>query len=68
MTGFIRTLQYDYTDGRLPEIVDTMIEGRPKLFVCAVGIPPGWLVDKLHKAGILIMNVRTPLAARDVLS
>jgi hypothetical protein len=25
--------------------------------VSAVGVPPQWAVDKLHKAGILVMNV-----------
>jgi NAD(P)H-dependent flavin oxidoreductase YrpB (nitropropane dioxygenase family) len=27
------------------------------LFVCAVGIPPVWVVEKLHAAGILVMNM-----------
>ena len=30
-----------------------MIEGGVKLFVCAIGIPPQEIVDKLHKNGIL---------------
>ena len=28
-----------------------------KLFVSAVGVPPRWAVDKLHAAGIPIMNM-----------
>lgn len=34
-----------------------MIEEKAKLFVCAIGVPPREVVDKLHKAGILVMNV-----------
>ena len=30
-----------------------------KLFVSAVGVPPKWLVDKLHGAGIICMNLGT---------
>lgn len=28
-----------------------------KLFVCAVGVPPRWVVDRLHSAGIFVMNM-----------
>ena len=34
-----------------------MVEEKVPLFVCAVGIPPQWVVDKLHQHGILIMNM-----------
>lgn len=34
-----------------------IIEEKTKLFVCAVGVPPKEVVEKLHKAGILCMNV-----------
>merc|ERR1719401_2212140 len=34
-----------------------MIEEGVKLFVCAVGVPPKWAVDKLHSAGIVCMNM-----------
>ena len=49
--------QYDYTKGQLPDLIDVIIEEKAKLFVCAIGVPPRWAVDKLHKAGILVMNV-----------
>jgi NAD(P)H-dependent flavin oxidoreductase YrpB (nitropropane dioxygenase family) len=52
-----RKTNYDYTEGTLPELVDIIIEEGAKLFVCAVGIPPQWAVDKFHKAGILVMNM-----------
>ena len=54
-------IQYDYTKGQLPELVDVIIEEKATLFVCAIGVPPREVVDKLHKAGILIMNVRSIL-------
>lgn len=34
-----------------------IIEEKATLFVSAVGIPPKWAVDKLHEAGILVMNM-----------
>lgn len=49
--------QYDYTKGQLPELIDVIIEEKATLFVCAIGIPPTWVVEKLHKAGISVMNV-----------
>ena len=45
------------TKGALPELIDAIIEGGAKLFVCAVGVPPKWAVEKLHSAGILCMNM-----------
>ena len=50
--------QYDYTKGQLPDLLDVIIEEKTALFVCAVGVPPKWAVEKLHKAGIPVMNVR----------
>ncbi|KAI9096899.1 2-nitropropane dioxygenase [Phlyctochytrium arcticum] len=55
--GNARPTNYDYTKGRLPELIDVIIEERARLFVCAIGVPPQWAVDKLHKAGIIIMNM-----------
>ena len=40
-----------------PLKVDVMIEEKVPLFVCAVGIPPLWVVEKLHAAGIVVMNM-----------
>lgn len=48
---------YDYTKGKLPELVDIIIESGAKLFVSAVGVPPKAIVDKLHSAGVLYMNM-----------
>lgn len=48
---------YDYTKGKLDELVDVVIESGAKLFVSAVGVPPKHVVEKLQKAGILYMNM-----------
>jgi len=37
--------------------VDIIIESGAKLFVSAVGVPPKAIVDKLHKGGVLYMNM-----------
>jgi NAD(P)H-dependent flavin oxidoreductase YrpB (nitropropane dioxygenase family) len=48
---------YDYTKGKLNELVDIIIDSGAKLFVSAVGVPPKHVVERLHKAGILYMNM-----------
>jgi NAD(P)H-dependent flavin oxidoreductase YrpB (nitropropane dioxygenase family) len=48
---------YDYTKGKLGELIDIIIGSGAKLFVSAVGVPPKAVVDKLHKAGIVYMNM-----------
>lgn len=55
--GSARKTNYDYTKGKLNEMGDVMIEMGCKLFVCAVGVPPKWFVEKLHAAGIVVMNM-----------
>ncbi|KAH7120743.1 oxidoreductase-like protein [Dendryphion nanum] len=55
--GSARKTNYDYTKGKLGELVDIVIESGAKLFVSAVGVPPKAVVDKLHKHGILYMNM-----------
>ncbi|KAK6906969.1 hypothetical protein I203_100958 [Kwoniella mangroviensis CBS 8507] len=52
-----RKTNYDYTKGKLDELIDVIIEEKAKLFVCAVGVPPKDVVERLHKAGILVMNM-----------
>ncbi|KAJ7067206.1 2-nitropropane dioxygenase [Mycena amicta] len=51
-----RKTNRDYTDGQLPELIDVIIQGGARLFVCAVGVPPKWAVDKLHAAKIPVMK------------
>lgn len=55
--GNARKTNHDYTHGHLPELIDIIVEEKAAIFVCAVGVPPRWAVDKLHKAGIWIMNM-----------
>eukprot|EP01061_Rhynchopus_euleeides_P048033 TRINITY_DN99_c1_g1_i3.p1 TRINITY_DN99_c1_g1~~TRINITY_DN99_c1_g1_i3.p1 ORF type:complete len:383 (+),score=167.71 TRINITY_DN99_c1_g1_i3:151-1149(+) len=55
--GNARKTNYDYTEGHLPELIDIIIQEKARLFIAAVGIPPKWAVEKLHKAGILCMNM-----------
>ncbi|TQV96152.1 hypothetical protein V2A60_003407 [Cordyceps javanica] len=55
--GSARKTNVDYTKGKLDELVDIIIESGAKLFVSAVGVPPKHVVDRLHKAGILYMNM-----------
>lgn len=55
--GSARKTNYDYTGGDLPELIDIIIESGAKLFVSAVGVPPRWVSDKLHTAGIPVMNM-----------
>mmetsp|Transcript_2492 Transcript_2492/g.5723 ORF Transcript_2492/g.5723 Transcript_2492/m.5723 type:complete len:354 (+) Transcript_2492:285-1346(+) len=55
--GNARKTNHDYTHGKLPELIDIIIAEKASLFVCAVGVPPKWAADKLHAAGIPIMNM-----------
>ncbi|QDS69473.1 hypothetical protein FKW77_006335 [Venturia effusa] len=55
--GNARKTNYDYTKGKLDELTDIVIESGARLFVSAVGVPPKHVVEKLHKAGILYMNM-----------
>lgn len=55
--GGARKTNKDYTGGTLPELIDIIIEEKARLFICAVGVPPKWAVDKLHSAGIPVMNM-----------
>jgi NAD(P)H-dependent flavin oxidoreductase YrpB (nitropropane dioxygenase family) len=54
--GNARKTNHDYTHGKLPELIDVIIEEGASLFVCAVGVPPKWCTEKLHAAGIPVMN------------
>ncbi|KAH9249806.1 hypothetical protein BASA81_012401 [Batrachochytrium salamandrivorans] len=55
--GNARKTNHDYTHGQLGELIDIVIESKASVFVSAVGVPPGWAVEKLHKAGILCGNM-----------
>ncbi|CAG8983830.1 hypothetical protein HYALB_00005468 [Hymenoscyphus albidus] len=55
--GSARKTNYDYTKGKLDELIAIIIESGAKLFVSAVGVPPKHVVERLHKAGILYANM-----------
>lgn len=55
--GGARKTNYDYTHGNLDKLIDVIIKEKAALFVCAVGVPPRHIADKLHNAGIKIMNM-----------
>ncbi|KAI3336110.1 2-nitropropane dioxygenase [Ustulina deusta] len=55
--GNARKTNHDYTHGKLSELIDITIESGAKLFVSAVGVPPKAVIDRLHGAGILVMNM-----------
>jgi NAD(P)H-dependent flavin oxidoreductase YrpB (nitropropane dioxygenase family) len=55
--GSARKTNHDYTHGHLDELIDVVIQNKAKLFVSAVGVPPKRVIERLHKAGILVMNM-----------
>lgn len=55
--GSARKTNYDYTGGQLDVLLDIIINSGAALFVSAVGVPPKQAVDKLHAAGIPVMNM-----------
>jgi len=55
--GSARKTNYDYTKGQLPELTEVIIKNKAALFVCAVGVPPREMVEKLHAANIPVMNM-----------
>ncbi|KAJ7255449.1 2-nitropropane dioxygenase [Mycena haematopus] len=55
--GSARKTNYDYTKGKLMELIEVIIEEKTSLFVCAIGVPPKHAVERLHQAGIPIMNM-----------
>lgn len=54
--GSARATNYDYTKGKLDELIDVVVESGTKLFVSAVGVPPKHVVEKLHKGGVAYMK------------
>lgn len=55
--GGARKTNHDYTHGHLDELVDIIIEEKVRLFVCAIGVIPAQVADKLHKGGVVVANV-----------
>ncbi|KAL5490217.1 hypothetical protein ACEPAI_5050 [Sanghuangporus weigelae] len=55
--GKARKTNYDYTKGQLPELTEVLIRNKIAVFVCAVGVPPKEMVERLHAAKIPVMNM-----------
>lgn len=55
--GSARKTNYDYTKGKLDELIGIIIDSKASLFVSAIGVPPKHVVERLHEAGILYMNM-----------
>jgi hypothetical protein len=51
-----RKTNRDYTKGKLKELIEIICESGAKLFVCAVGVPDKWVVERLHKSGVVVMK------------
>ncbi len=52
-----RKTNHDYTNGKLDELIDLTIESGAHVFVSAIGTPPKYVIDRLHKANIIVMNM-----------
>lgn len=52
-----RKTNHDYTGGKLDQLIDIIIAEKAAIFICAVGVPPKWIMDKLHAAGIVVGNM-----------
>ncbi|KYK58102.1 2-nitropropane dioxygenase [Drechmeria coniospora] len=55
--GSARKTNHDYTGGKLDELIDITIESGARLFVSAIGVPPKHVIDRLHAANIVVMNM-----------
>jgi NAD(P)H-dependent flavin oxidoreductase YrpB (nitropropane dioxygenase family) len=55
--GNARKTNKDYTKGSLDDLIDVIIEEGATMFVSAVGVPPKSVVERLHRAGILVANM-----------
>ncbi|WOO83716.1 putative nitronate monooxygenase [Vanrija pseudolonga] len=55
--GGARKTNHDYTHGHLDELVDIIVEEKVRLFVCAIGVVPPQVADKLHKGGVVVANM-----------
>lgn len=59
-----RKTNHDYTHGHLDELIDIIVAEKAKLFVCAIGVCPKYIVDKLHKGGVFVANVSAGFGGR----
>ncbi|TXT08662.1 hypothetical protein VHUM_02790 [Vanrija humicola] len=55
--GGARKTNHDYTHGHLEELIDIIVEEKVRLFVCAIGVTPPHIAEKLHKGGVVVANM-----------
>ena len=55
--GTARKTNHDYTKGLLNELVDVIVEEGTTLFISAVGVPTPQIIERLHKGGVVVMNM-----------
>merc|ERR1719183_2812119 len=55
--GNARKTNHDYTGGHLAELIDIIVAEKATIFICAVGVPPKWIMDKLHAGGVVVGNM-----------
>lgn len=55
--GSARKTNHDYTGGKLAELIDVIVAEKTTIFICAVGVPPKWIMDKLHAGGVIVGNM-----------
>lgn len=55
--GSARKTNHDYTHGQLDDLITEVIEAGATLFVSAVGVPPKHVIERLHEAKIVVMNM-----------
>ncbi|KAM3537565.1 hypothetical protein ARSEF1564_009510 [Beauveria bassiana] len=52
-----RKTNKDASRGRLDELIDITVRSGARLFVSTAGVPPTYVVERLHRAGVLVMNL-----------
>lgn len=55
--GRARKTNRDASGGKLDELVGMAIRSGARLFVSTAGVPPRPVIDRLHAAGVLVMNL-----------
>lgn len=55
--GSARKTNHDYTHGQLDDLITVVIESGASLFVSAVGVPPKRVIERLHEADVVVMNM-----------
>jgi hypothetical protein len=68
MNTLTQLSSYDYTKGKLPILVDIIIESGVKLFVSAVGVPPKEVSTKRTRLTYILINPRSSRSSTSMAS